>query len=186
MAASKAQPQVDMLSQLRDIHAPDPVSWWPLAPGWWILLVLIVGVLSWLTYYLWNRKPEIKLSTLALNELNSIAAKTPSTQSLAEAIQLLRRLLMARVDKASFASISLLSVVEFIQNSKLATIKDSSIELFKNKQYAPDFSISVEQWQTLQEDLRKIITIVETESTKISSWVNQNNNPPLAQGFAHD
>ena len=22
---------------LRDIHLPDPVSWWPLAPGWWII-----------------------------------------------------------------------------------------------------------------------------------------------------
>lgn len=22
---------------LKDIHLPDPVSWWPLAPGWWII-----------------------------------------------------------------------------------------------------------------------------------------------------
>lgn len=32
----------DVALQLRDIHLPEPVSWWPVAPGWWALLVLLV------------------------------------------------------------------------------------------------------------------------------------------------
>ena len=29
------------LEALRDIHLPEAVSWWPLAPGWWVLAGLV-------------------------------------------------------------------------------------------------------------------------------------------------
>lgn len=29
---------------LRDYHLPQPVSWWPPAPGWWGLLLICLGV----------------------------------------------------------------------------------------------------------------------------------------------
>ena len=30
---------------LRDIHLPDAISWWPLAPGWWILLASAIAII---------------------------------------------------------------------------------------------------------------------------------------------
>jgi hypothetical protein len=29
---------------LRDIHVPGAIGWWPPAPGWWILLAVVVGL----------------------------------------------------------------------------------------------------------------------------------------------
>jgi hypothetical protein len=29
---------------LRDIHLPEPISWWPLAPGWWILFACVIFI----------------------------------------------------------------------------------------------------------------------------------------------
>jgi hypothetical protein len=25
---------------IRDLHLPDPIGWWPLAPGWWFVIVV--------------------------------------------------------------------------------------------------------------------------------------------------
>lgn len=35
-------PEGQELAQLRDIHLPDPVGWWPLAPGWYALAILVL------------------------------------------------------------------------------------------------------------------------------------------------
>lgn len=39
------------LEQLKDIHLPAEISWWPPAPGWWLVLLLVVSLLVGLQRY---------------------------------------------------------------------------------------------------------------------------------------
>ena len=38
--------QSNPLDQLKSNHLPDPVSWWPPAPGWWMLAALTLAALA--------------------------------------------------------------------------------------------------------------------------------------------
>ncbi len=48
----------DPLAELRDIHLPEAIGWWPVAPGWWLLLALIIIFIAALFYYLRWRKNQ--------------------------------------------------------------------------------------------------------------------------------
>jgi len=48
----------DPLADLRDIHLPEAIGWWPLAPGWWLLLGFIIILIAALFYYLRWRKVQ--------------------------------------------------------------------------------------------------------------------------------
>ena len=67
-----------MLSQLAPLREPVAISWWPLAPGWWMVLALGAVLLTGLS--LWLRKRRLRtayrrMALAALNELRSREAK---------------------------------------------------------------------------------------------------------------
>lgn len=39
-------PEQDLLAKLHDIHLPAPIGWWPLAPGWYVLIVMVLLLLG--------------------------------------------------------------------------------------------------------------------------------------------
>ena len=67
----------DPLAQLRDIHLPEPILWWPLAPGWWVLIVLCLAFAIWFiskAVQRWRanlyRRQALQKLTLLNNELS--------------------------------------------------------------------------------------------------------------------
>jgi hypothetical protein len=43
---------------LRDIHLPDPVAWWPPAPGWWLLATVLLVMLG-MALRRWRRRRSV-------------------------------------------------------------------------------------------------------------------------------
>jgi hypothetical protein len=56
---------------LRDIHLPEPVSWWPPAPGWWLLLMLGAITIAGIVLFKHIRKRRL-LKRTVLAELETI------------------------------------------------------------------------------------------------------------------
>jgi hypothetical protein len=59
---------------LRDIHLPEPLSWWPPAPGWWLLAGGLLAALI----LLWLRHHRGRLQRTALEKLSGIMARLES------------------------------------------------------------------------------------------------------------
>lgn len=65
---------MDPLSQLKDIHLPENIHHYPVALGWWILVIMLISSLIWaLICYKkyrqkrWAKKQALKMITAAQN-----------------------------------------------------------------------------------------------------------------------
>ena len=78
---------------LRDIHLPDPVSWWPPAPGWWMLLALLVAIalLSGFLHHRYRRNALQRAAQQALHKIGEDYRQSGDALLLAQQLSLLLR-----------------------------------------------------------------------------------------------
>lgn len=98
------------LSQLRDIHLPAPISWWPPAPGWWLLAVLVVAIVIGLMIMA-HRRQRDNWRRSALLELTQLRQQYDSQPSAPQTIVsglsvLLRRVAISCFPRGEVAMLS--------------------------------------------------------------------------------
>jgi len=148
-------PQQDPLSQLRDIHLPAPIDSFQLAPGWWLLIAVII-LLGTLLVRQWlkRRKARIWLKP-AKRELALLASKPANTRSVAELSEFLKRFCLLHFPKSQVASLSGKEWINFLNSQSSHSRADEPCfepqlqRLLCQSIYQPEQAITSELWQQL-------------------------------------
>lgn len=128
---------------LRDIHLPDPISWWPLAVGWWLLIggVFLFFLIAVLAIYRWKR-PTLKKQ--AVKNLDAIEARFRSTSDrsgcIAEISVLLRRIVITLNPKS--AGVTGRAWLELLDSSHTKEFSQGIGQLLLTAPYQPDVNES--------------------------------------------
>jgi len=97
---------------LRDIHLPAEIGWWPLAPGWWLLLGLLI-LSAFLLLLALRFRQRRRLQRLALRQLDELSSL--SGIELAKALsRLFRQAAISHFPRQESAGLSGQSWLEFL------------------------------------------------------------------------
>lgn len=98
-----------LLEQLHDIEGLDPISWWPLAIGWWIVIAIglvLISLLAWFFIHKlafmrsWKNDTLKKLARLEKNLSDATARETAINLS-----EYLRRIALRRFSRKECAGL---------------------------------------------------------------------------------
>ncbi len=127
----------ELLAQLADIHLPEPVGYWPPAPGWWVLAVIVLIGLIYSGRRFAAARTRRKICEYALNELavcyQNLASATDADSDqltlryLNEVNSVLRRVALVHFPNSNVASLGGEAWVDFVRRSGDAGLLDSSI-----------------------------------------------------------
>ena len=122
----------DPLANLRDIHLPDPISWWPPAPGWWLLLLLIVAAVCYLGAMAIKRYNRRLYRRQAMAELRQIE-QLPCQPKVIATFEILRRTAISAYPREPLTNLGINEFISFLdtQHRSLILLDNSNcIESF--------------------------------------------------------
>lgn len=95
---------------LRDLHLPEAISWWPLAPGWWLVIGLALIALGYLLRIWLRNRSRGAARRYALRQLNALLQEYEQHKDLvtfgAKVSALLRRTMLAYAPRQDVAGLT--------------------------------------------------------------------------------
>ena len=119
---------------LREIHLPESVGWWPPAPGWWLLpVLLLLGLaVAWYARHLYRRR-KFSAINMARRELAAIRSRYAADRDAGRCVRsvsgLLRRVSISVFPRAESAGLTGADWLAFLQpgNSQQVTVNKGPI-----------------------------------------------------------
>lgn len=135
----------DPLAQLNPLREPAAIGWWPLAPGWWLLIALVLiaaGVLAWRLTLRYRRNAYRRQ---AIAELQAIRSRWESdgddSLCLTQTNALLKAVALHAFPRRDIASVSGEQWRDFLNNSSSGTNGQFEIGALQ-AQYQPSADVA--------------------------------------------
>ena len=113
--------EVDALAQLKDIHLPSTVGFWPLAPGWYVVIALVFALLAFIIGWSYKRYLNARAKKHALILLQIYIKeyeKDCNSQLMSARIsELLKRVALVYFPRNQVASIHGLEWINFLNTT---------------------------------------------------------------------
>lgn len=168
----------DALSELADIRMPGEISWWPLAPGWWVLLAILV-VLA--IYGAWRLQKRLVLQRRlggAVTELTkaravlNMAGDSNMEQRLIyvnSVNAVLRRVAMLHMDHNRVAGLSGQHWISFLrEHDKAGLLTPALSEVLSQGRFAPRCDVDADALERMAREWIKNLYMARIESNKNS------------------
>jgi len=164
------------LERLHDIIVPDPVPWWPPAPGWyWVFVLLFVLVfvlvrgivLRWLH----NCYRREALAELAQQETN-LADSNQRAAAIATIAELLKRTALSAFPREAVASLTGSAWLAFLNQTRgrAKALPDDKGRWFERVAYGPSAAQALDETQ-----VRELATFAR-------SWITHHRVPAVIGG----
>jgi len=135
----------DALKQLRDLHLPEPPGLWPLAPGWWLVALLLVTAGLWLALRVYQARRRTRPYRLAIGTLDHLLVavreqRLPKREFADSVNELLKRVLIhgaRRLDAAPLTGTAWLVYLDGIVARDV--FSNGPGAALGHQRFAPDF-----------------------------------------------
>ena len=138
------------LDLMHDIVIPPAIEFWPLAPGWYALGLILVAYLFYLILVLKEKHQANLYRKNALEKLHYME----DVQSI---LSLLKGVALYHYDREYVASLSDDKWWDFVQKHSKVKIDENMRQLSYEALYKPNFSISKEKLQEMKKIAKKWI-----------------------------
>ena len=148
--ATSLKNTADQALQLKDIHLPNSPGFWPLAPGWWILLAILLFFIIWLTIKLKQKAKQRKHRQRIFDQYKALEEKlldNPNNENIAVINTFLRQLAINKYPRSDLASLTGKKWLAFLDQSGKTTkfskgVGQILIEAPYQVELSPEFKLS--------------------------------------------